>query len=68
MLPLIKGSENKNKDDHFYYKLEVLNLEGILKIKLPTIRESLEFTYSRFGGLKNIAKSSTSKGEGVTFV
>jgi dTDP-4-dehydrorhamnose reductase len=67
-LPLLKGTENKNKDDRFYYKLDILNIEGILKIKMPTIKESLEFTYSRFYGTKHIPKTVTSKGEGISFI
>lgn len=67
-LPINKGSENKNKDDRFYYKLDVLNLEGILKIKMPTVSESLHFTYSRFNGTKNVPKNITNKGEGVSFI
>ncbi len=67
-LPMLKGSENKNKDDHFYYKLDILNLEGLLKIKMPTVRESLEFTYSRFHGTKHAPKNVTNKSEGISFI
>jgi dTDP-4-dehydrorhamnose reductase len=67
-LPKMKGSVNKNKDDYYYYKLDILNLEGLLKIKMPTVRESLEFTYSRWNGTKHSAKNITSAGDGVSFI
>jgi dTDP-4-dehydrorhamnose reductase len=64
----MKGSVNKNKDDYYYYKLDILNLEGLLKIKMPTVRESLEFTYSRLHGTKHVPKNVTSSGDGVSFI
>jgi dTDP-4-dehydrorhamnose reductase len=67
-LPIMKGNENKNADDNYYFKLDILNLEGLLKIKMPTIRESLEFTYKRYYGAKHISKSVGSKGDAVTFI
>jgi len=51
-----------------YFKLDLLNVESLLKIKMPTIKESLEFTYRRFDGPKQISKSVSNKGEGVSFV
>jgi dTDP-4-dehydrorhamnose reductase len=67
-LPIMKGSANKNKDDSFHYKLDILNLEGLLKIKMPTVRQSLEFTHARFYGAKHVAQNKTDKGEGVSFI
>jgi dTDP-4-dehydrorhamnose reductase len=63
--PTMKGahaSENPN------FKLDIINIEGVLKIKMPTVRESLEFTYSRFKGEKNITKKVKNKGDGVSFI
>jgi dTDP-4-dehydrorhamnose reductase len=56
------ASENPN------FKLDIINIEGVLKIKMPTVRESLEFTYSRFKGEKNITKKVKNKGDGVSFI
>jgi dTDP-4-dehydrorhamnose reductase len=67
-MQLMKGSGNKNKDECYYYKLDILNLEGLLKIKMPTIKESLEFTYSRFHGPKQVSKTSTNQGEELSFI
>lgn len=64
-LPTLKGAfaaENPN------FKLDVLNIEGVLKIKMPTIRESLEFTYQRFHGEKLTNKKVSSKGDGISFI
>jgi dTDP-4-dehydrorhamnose reductase len=35
------------------YKMDVANIEGYLNIKMPTVQDSLEFTYSRFNGEKS---------------
>jgi len=35
------------------YKMDVANIEGHLNIKMPTVQDSLEFSYSRFFGAKS---------------
>ena len=66
--PLLKGANTEKLEEQIYYKLDVLNIEGLLKIKMPTIKESIEFTYKRYNGMKIINKSVTNKGEGVSFI
>ncbi len=66
--PIAKGSNIEKLEEHLYYKLDILNIEGLLKIKMPTIRESVEFTYKRLNGSKNISKSITKKGDGISFI
>lgn len=67
--PIAKGANIEKKEDHHYFKLDVLNIEGLLKIKMPTIRESLEFTRKRFHGEKDSQKSTKSKsGDGISFI
>jgi len=67
--PIAKGANIEKREDHHYFKLDVLNLEGLLKIKMPTIRESLEFTRKRFHGEKDSPKSTKSRGgDGISFV
>jgi dTDP-4-dehydrorhamnose reductase len=64
-VPALKGApyaENPN------FKLDVLNMEGVLKIKMPTVKESLEFTYARFHGEKRTVKTSSLKGDGISFI
>ncbi len=66
--PIAKGSNIEKLEEHMYFKLDLLNMESLLKIKMPTIRESLEFTYKRFQGVANASKAVSNKGEGVSFV
>lgn len=66
--PIAKGANIEKLEEHLYYKLDILNIEGLLKIKMPTIKESMEFTYKRFNGSKHISKSITNKGEGISFI
>lgn len=66
--PIAKGSSIEKLEDHLHFKLDVLNVEGLLKIKMPTIRESLEFTYKRLHGSKIKGKNLVSKKEGIVFI
>ncbi len=67
-IPILKGAAVDRVDEHLYYKLDVLNVEGLLKIKMPTVRESLEFTFKRFNGSKAAPKGVVNKGEGISFI
>lgn len=66
--PFAKGANIEKREEHLHYKLDVLNIEGLLKIKMPTIRESLEFSYKRFNGSKHVSKTITNKGDGISFI
>jgi dTDP-4-dehydrorhamnose reductase len=66
--PIAKGASLEKLEENLYFKLDILNIEGLLKIKMPTIRESMEFTYKRLFGSKAIGKSMANKGEGVSFI
>jgi len=67
-LPIAKGANLEKLEEVQYFKLDVLNIEGLLKIKMPTIRESMEFTYKRFNGTKDAHKTIKNQGEGVSFI
>jgi dTDP-4-dehydrorhamnose reductase len=67
-LPILKSATIDRVDEHLYFKLDVLNIEGLLKIKMPTVRESLEFTFKRFNGVKKSTKSSAAKTEGLSYI
>ncbi len=67
-LPILKSTSVERVDEHLHYKLDVLNIEGLLKIKMPTIRESLEFTLKRLNGNRTPAKGVVNKGEGLSFI
>ncbi len=66
--PILKSTSVERVDEHLHYRLDVLNMEGLLKIKMPTIRESLEFTLKRLNGNKNPTKGVVNKGEGLSFI
>ncbi|MDO9181629.1 MAG: sugar nucleotide-binding protein [Bacteriovorax sp.] len=66
--PLSKGASVEKLEENLHFKLEVLNIEGLLKIKMPTIKESIEFTYKRYNGSKHIGKSISNKGDGISFI
>ena len=51
-------SSKADEIDHVYH-IDNVNLEGFLDLKMPTIRESLMFTYKNFNGLPFINKSKT---------
>lgn len=68
LFPIAKGANIEKREEHLHYKLDILNIEGLLKIKMPTIRESMEFTYKRFNGSKHPTKAVTNKGEGISFI
>jgi dTDP-4-dehydrorhamnose reductase len=67
-LPILKSTSVERVDEHLHYKLDVLNIEGLLKIKMPTIKESLEFTLKRFNGNRQPSKGVVSKSEGVSYI
>ncbi|MBT3585277.1 MAG: sugar nucleotide-binding protein [Halobacteriovoraceae bacterium] len=64
---LSAGAGGAISGDDLFYKMDIGNLEGFLNIKMPTIKESLAYSYRRFGGKVEEDKSSK-KGEGITFI
>jgi dTDP-4-dehydrorhamnose reductase len=65
--PVLKNATVERVDEKLHYKMDVLNIEGLLKIKMPTIRESLEFTLRRFHGVSKPGKAM-SKGQGLSYI
>ena len=66
--PILKTVTLNRSSEHHYFKMDILNIEGVLRLKLPTVRESLLFTYKRFKGVDKTKASSTKKGEGISFI
>jgi len=58
--PALKGVSVPERQN---YHLDILNIEGLLKIKMPTVRESLELTYARMHGKENLKLKSSSSDE-----
>lgn len=53
--------------EEFNFKLDIANIEGFLNIQLPTIEESIEFTFKKLNGNEK-ASSKVSKGDGLTYI
>ncbi len=54
-------------DNKLHFKMDVSNVEGFLRVKLPEIKESLEFTFRRYKGVKKSSRKLDS-GDGITFI
>lgn len=50
-----------------FYKMNVYNLESFLNVKMPSVKESLHFTFKRFHGEERSNKRTTSTDE-ITFI
>lgn len=64
-LPVMQATQGSSSG--LYYKLDLANIEGFLNVEMPSIRESLEFTYKRLHGDES-KKGKGSKSEGVQFI
>lgn len=53
--------------ENLTYQMDISNLEGYLRVKMPTIKESLEFTLKRLHGGQSKSKKG-SQGEGIKFI
>lgn len=58
---------NAPSDNRLHFKLDVTNVEGFMRVKLPNVRESLEFTFNRYKGVKKSSRLS-SQGDGISFI
>lgn len=65
--PLIKGLGTAALEKIFL-QMDISNMEGYLSIKLPTVRESLAFTFKRLHGSFEKENKVESKGEGIKFI
>ena len=69
--PVVSSGASLPQSDKLFFKLDVSNVEGYFHLKMPSIKESLEFTHTRLGGKK--AKKSrsglvSSSGDEVVFI
>ncbi|MBF0300235.1 MAG: sugar nucleotide-binding protein [Oligoflexia bacterium] len=51
-----------------FFKLSIDNLESCFSVKMPTIEESIEFTYCRFGGRLGEGKKSKNAGTLLKYI
>ncbi len=66
-IPLNASQTSTAVEDQLYFNLDTENVEGFLNIELPSIKESLEFTFQRLKGLKKVGGKESS-GEGIKFI
>ena len=66
--PLIKGMGASSTQDKFYLQMDISNLEGFLSIKLPSVKESLAFTFKRLHGSFDKEGSKETKGDEIKFI
>lgn len=57
----------KSSDRELFYQLDTINIESFLNVKMPSIKESLEFTYKRMRGNPKI-KAAQKKGDGISYI
>ncbi|MEC7274974.1 MAG: sugar nucleotide-binding protein [Bdellovibrionota bacterium] len=65
--PYHQSATTTSVEEQLYFKLDTANIEGFLNVNLPSIRESIEFTYQRFGGTPGHKKVGGG-GDGVKFI
>jgi len=64
---IFSSEESRRGQSEFFFHLDVSNIEGFLNVHMPTIEESLEFTFRRLHGLKTGGKK-VKKGTGISFI
>lgn len=65
--PYVVTATSNYSGGELYYQMSVKNVEGFLSVQLPTVEESLQLTYKRFGGKDKTTKRG-SAASGVTFI
>lgn len=65
--PVLRGL-GSSISEKLFLQMDMSNIEGFLSIKLPSIKESLEFTYTRLNGPTDKNKKSSNKAESIKFI
>jgi dTDP-4-dehydrorhamnose reductase len=65
--PIISSSASGPMGEEIFYKMDVSNVEGFLNINMPTIEESLKFSFKRWHGVEH-AGNRQKGGDGVKFI
>jgi len=63
----LHGSVTEDVADYLHFSMDTANIEGFLNIELPSIEESLLFTYKRLGGVPQNKRGKT-KSVGVNYI
>lgn len=64
---LASQAMNTPVGDFLRYKMDIANIEGYLNIEMPTVEESLRYSFHRLGGSDD-HKGKVKKGDGVSFI
>lgn len=63
-VPIATGTTIAYDGGDIFYKMDIANIEGFLNLQLPSIKESLQYTYKRWGGiLEKKGKEQNSSGD-----
>jgi dTDP-4-dehydrorhamnose reductase len=65
--PINSDQSHRAPTENFSYRMDLSNIEGFLNIKMPTIEESLSYSFKRMNGHAKPAGRGK-KGEGITFI
>src|SRR3989339_1682089 len=65
VFPIMSSSTSSWEGGDIFFKMDIMNIENFLNIKMPTVEESLGLTYKRFMGLD---KKGRSKDEGIVYI
>jgi dTDP-4-dehydrorhamnose reductase len=64
--PHVASTASNYAGGELHYSLDTVNIESFLNLSLPTVEESIQFTFNRFHGVK--ASSKNNKSEDVVFI
>jgi dTDP-4-dehydrorhamnose reductase len=63
----LHGSVTDDVADHLLFSMDISNIEGFLNIELPSIEESLAYTYQRLGGVDQ-SKKGKAKTASINYI
>ena len=67
--PILATAATIPTGEKICFNLDISNIEGFLNVKLPSVKESIDFTFSRFhGSAKQAGGKKSGSGDGVTFI
>ncbi len=65
--PYVVSHTSAFAEGELHFQMDTSNIEGYLNVKLPTVEESLIFTYQRMFG-DDLSNKRQKKSEGITFI
>jgi len=65
--PIVVQGKKMVSSQEMFYRMDTLNVESFLNIDIPSVKESLEFTFKRLNGVKKTNFQNTET-TGVTYI